>query len=117
MSEDREEHPVSGVISLLDDIYATKILLETSSEPLSPLELADRFDVTAPTVYDRIERLREYELLQVEPKLHPKGHHYRRYRVNFEQVKVKLENGGFKIEVSRTEAPVERFTRLYEGFQ
>jgi len=111
--QDPEE---AGVISLLDDEYARAILVESSREALSASALADRCDASEPTVYRRIEQLREYDLVVEQQQLDPEGHHYKTYRTRVERVTVEIEDGEYSIDVSRREVDAaDRFTRLFEG--
>lgn len=103
---------------LLEDEYARSILAETSVEPLSATELAERCNASSPTIYRRINRLQELDMLDEEQTLDPDGHHYRRFSARLEQVTIELRDGGFEVSVDRTtDDAVDRFTELYEGLR
>jgi len=103
------------LLSLLDDEYARSILIETSKEPMSADALTERCDASPPTVYRRIDRLDEHDLVQAEQELDPDGHHYKTYRARLERVSVELSDGEMDVRVDRTdENAADRFTRLYE---
>jgi predicted transcriptional regulator len=108
---------VAAVFDLLDDEYARAILIETYDETLSAEALAEACDASPSTIYRRIERLEDQQLLDVEQRLDPDGHHYKVYGANLQRVTVELTAEGFELDVDRAEDPADRFTRLYEGFK
>ncbi|SFC51892.1 Helix-turn-helix domain-containing protein [Halobiforma haloterrestris] len=118
MGEDRNGITAKTVGELLEDEYARSILAETSTKPRSAAELVDRCDASSPTVYRRVERLEELNLLKSEQKLDPDGHHYRQFSARLEQVTIKLVDGSYQVSVDRAEEDaVERFTKIYEGLR
>ena len=118
MSEDGADDQVADILSVLEDQYTRTILMETSIEPMSAQKLADRCDVADSTIYRRIERLQEHDLIAESQVLDPDGHHHKEYRARLDHVTVDLERGKFSVDVARLkEDPVDRFTRLYEGLR
>lgn len=113
MSEGDDIERIAGV---LEDPTARKILTETSTEPMSATTLSERCDVSEPTIYRRLENLRECALLVEQTQLDPEhGHHRTMYATNFERLTVELQNGQLELHVDRREDPADRFTRLIEG--
>ena len=118
MDEQPAEVAAETVGELLEDEYARSILAETSREPLSAQELVDRCDASPPTVYRRVNRLQELDMLDEEQTLDPDGHHYRQFSARLERVTIELQDGEYTVSVDRTEEDaVERFTKLYEGLR
>lgn len=118
MAEDHGQIAAETVGELLEDEYARSILAETSIKPLSATELIERCDASSPTVYRRLERLEELDMLESEQVLDPDGHHYRRFSARLERVTIELEDGTYQVSIDRTdEDAVERFTKLYEGLR
>ncbi|WP_231188859.1 helix-turn-helix domain-containing protein [Haladaptatus sp. DYF46] len=112
MSEDSD---LTEIADLLDDAYARDILATASIEPMSANELSNQCDASLPTVYRRIERLEENDLLVVEQQLDPDGHHYKTYETRLEAVNIRLEDGTYTVEITRTEKSVaDRFSTLVE---
>jgi DNA-binding transcriptional ArsR family regulator len=111
-----EELPVEEVLSLLDDEYARAILIATSTEPMSANQLAEACDASLPTVYRRINRLTDHDLLAEHTELDEDGHHYSSYEATLESVAIDLTDGELTADVSRepTDA-ADRFTELWEG--
>lgn len=111
-----EGDDIERIAAVLEDPTARKILTETSTEPMSATTLSERCDVSEPTIYRRLEELRECELLVEQTQLDPdRGHHRTMYATNFERLTVELQNGQLEIQVDRREDPADRFTRLIEG--
>ncbi len=113
-----EDATVSDLFGLLDDEYARAILTATSVEPMSASTLSDRCDASLPTIYRRLERLRECGLVTEQTELAPDGNHYSVYEARLERLEVTLENGDIEVSVTRNDEDVaDKFTRLWEGMR
>ncbi|MFC7141304.1 helix-turn-helix domain-containing protein [Halosimplex aquaticum] len=113
MSEDPDLETVAG---LLEDETARAILTETSQRPMSASTLAERCDASGPTIYRRLERLRDCDLVVERTEPDPgDGHHRKVYAPNLRRVTVELRDGSFALEIDRGEDMADRFTRLVEG--
>lgn len=78
-----EENEIERIAAVLEDATARTILTETSQEPMSATTLSDRCDVSEPTVYRRLEDLRECEVLVEHTEIDPdEGHHRTIYSTN-----------------------------------
>ncbi|MFC4542768.1 helix-turn-helix domain-containing protein [Halosolutus amylolyticus] len=111
-----EEPDVERIGTLLEDSTVRTILTETSQEPMSATTLSDRCDASQPTVYRRLEDLRECGLLVERTQLDPDGGHHRSiYSTNLERITVELEDGTLQVRIDRREDIADRFTRLIEG--
>ena len=109
--------PDEDVLHVLDDEYAKEILVETYAEPRSARRLAELCDASRSTVYRRIERLQNHDLVESRQRLDPEGHHREVYAASLQRVTVELTADGFEVSVDRTEEDAaSRFTRLYEEF-
>jgi len=108
----------SEVLALLDDEYAREILGETSEQPMSATELSDRCDASRSTIYRRIDRLTDCDLLEEQTQLDPDGHHRSVFASRLEEARVRFEDGQAVVEIERTEPAAEdvadRFTRMWE---
>lgn len=99
---------------LLADDCSRRILVETKGEPRSAAELSERTGVSEPTVYRRLERLREHDLVSEEVQPVTDGKNYSVYRARLDGVSVDLQTDGFSVTVTRRERMADRFTRLVE---
>ena len=115
MSEDSD----LGVIAeLLDDEYARDVLAATSVEPMSAEQLAEHCEASPPTVYRRLDSLREADLVDAQRKLDPDGHHYEVFTASLARVEVELEDGTYRVQIDRRERDAaDRFTELFEGLK
>jgi DNA-binding transcriptional ArsR family regulator len=111
-----EDSDIEAVAAVLEDETARTILTETSLEPMSANTLSERCDASKPTVYRRLEDLRELDLLVEQTKPDPDGgHHSTVYSTNMDRIAVELRDGKLRLEIDRREDIADRFTRLIEG--
>lgn len=107
---------VASVASLLEDDTVREILTLTSMEPMSARSLKEHCDASGPTIYRRLERLRQAEFVAARTRLDPdEGHHRKVYSPNLERVVIELDDGTLSVDVERRESMADRFTRLVEG--
>ena len=104
-----------SLADLLGDECARTILVEAKKEPCSAAELSDCAGVSEPTVYRRLERLREYDLVTEDIQPVTDGKNYKLYRTELDGIELDLSEDGFEITVSRRERMVDRFTEFVEG--
>ena len=111
-----EECDVGTVGSLLGDPTVRTILVQTDQRPMSATTLSDHCEVSQPTVYRRLEELRECDLLEERTRPDPEGGHHRTlYATNVRCMTVELDDGRLKLSIDRREDMADRFTRLIEG--
>ena len=104
-----------ALADLLGDECARTILVEAKKEPRSAAELSDCAEVSEPTVYRRLERLREYDLVTEDIQPVTDGKNYKLYRTELDGIELDLSEDGFEITVSRRERMADRFTQFVEG--
>ena len=102
------------VATVLADNVASGILRETAEEPMSAHELADALDTSPPTVYRRLDDLREHDLVTTSTRPDPDGHHTDIHRAAVSDIQVSLDDDGFTVELDRRDTPADRFTRIIE---
>lgn len=108
-----DEEELAAIASLLEDEYARSILRYTSEQPLSANDLLDRCDASKATMYRRIDRLQEHELIESYQEYDPAGHHYEVYAATLDQLSVNLDDGEFSVSLERTTDPADRMTDLF----
>lgn len=111
MSGDSEVAEVAGA---LEDRVSRCILRAAHDEHRSASDLAELCDASEPTVYRRLETLREHDLVVERGRPDEDGHHYAEYRTNVEELTVEVRSDGFSLRVRRRESPADRFTRIIE---
>lgn len=111
MSEDARE-----LFALLDDDYARAILTATSIQPMSANTLSEEIDASLPTVYRRVERLVECDLVTERTKVDDDGYHHSVYEAKLDRLTVDLDDGELHVDVEQTESDIaDRFTDMWEG--
>jgi len=114
MGEDGPD--VETVAGLLEDQTVREILTETNREPMSASRLKERCDASGPTIYRRLERLREAGFVVEQTRPDPdEGHHRSVYAPNLDRVIVDLDGHSLSVRVRRRESMADRFTRFVEG--
>lgn len=109
------ESDEEALLALLDDEYARTIIIETYREPCSANALSSACNADPSTVYRRIDRLQEQELLEAQQRLDPDGHHYKVYSAQLEHIGVDVTDDGLEIDIEYVEEEAaDTFTRLYE---
>lgn len=105
-----------ALLALLDDEYARAILVATSAEPMSANELSEEIDASVSTVYRRVDRLKDHDLIDEQLRPQPDGNHYKVYAGTLDSVEVAFDDGAVSLTVERQpEAdPADRFTRMWE---
>jgi predicted transcriptional regulator len=113
MSEDDPD--IETVAGLLEDQAVRAILTETSQEPMSATALKEHCDASGPTIYRRLERLREADFVIEQTRPDPNGGHHRQvYVPNLDRITIDLKEGSLSVDITRRERMADRFTRLVE---
>lgn len=111
-----EDCDIEDVAALLEDETVRTILTETSVEPMSASALSDQCNVSEPTIYRRLEGLRECNLIEEQTRPDPTGgHHHQVYAPRLQRITVELEDGELTLDVQREQDMADRFTDLIEG--
>lgn len=102
------------IVSLLDDEYARAVLVYTYDRTRAAEDLTERLDVAPSTIYDRLSRLVEHDLLVEQQRIDPDGHHHKVYRARLDRVVVDLTGDGIEINAERE--PIDPADRLTDAF-
>jgi len=111
---------LATVVSVLNDQYTREILVSTTDRALSAEQLIEQSDASRPTIYRRLRRLVDLDLLVERQELDPNGHHFKTYRARLDRVTIDLDADGFTTRVARStveDDAVGRLNRLYERLQ
>lgn len=115
-----EDCPPDQVFALLDDEYARSLLSATSHKPMTASELSDQCDMSVSTVYRRLNKLENCDLVKVEHIPGPDGNHKKRYEAQLDNLVVSLDEGDFDVNLqttTRTQEFADAFTDLWEGYK
>jgi DNA-binding transcriptional ArsR family regulator len=120
-----EDPALGDLLELLSDEYARDILAVTSVNPMSANQIADRCEMSLPTVYRRVSRLQEFDLIEERTRVEPGGNDYSVFIATLEEVSVSLDEGTFEAVVERTTTEsfpganesdtADRFVKMWEG--
>lgn len=103
------------VAGILEDQYSREILAAASREPIAARELATTVSADPSTVYRRLDRLEEFDLVTSHIRPTTSGHHYSVYRTRLQRVTVELDAGEYHITIERVSRdPADRLTNLFE---
>lgn len=112
-----EELDPATLFTLLDDDYARRILAHLNEKPMSAKTLSKRCDASPPTIYRRIDRLKDLDLLAEKMELDKQGNHFAVYESRFNSLSVTINDGEFTVDLSRSDDPADRFTSMWEGMR
>ncbi|KZN24666.1 transcriptional regulator [Haladaptatus sp. R4] len=103
-----------------DDIFdvlasetARDILLLSSSTAMSAGQLARECDASKPTVYRRINKLQEYDLLEQRMVIDNGGNHYNTYRTNMDRICFDIRGDEFVVTIRFEEDLIDRFVSAW----
>ncbi|MEY7848321.1 ArsR/SmtB family transcription factor [Natrarchaeobius sp. A-rgal3] len=109
-----DETPIEEVLNTIGDEHARTVLASISREPGSAKELADRLDLSQPTIYRRLDVLQEHDLVKERTLVADDGNHYKEYRCNFDSTVISLEDDEYDVRIFRKENLPDRFTQLWD---
>jgi predicted transcriptional regulator len=109
-----DDRSIEEILDTIGDQHARRVLAAISREPKSAKELGEECDLSLPTVYRRIEMLKEYELVTDRTMVAEDGNHYKVFESNFESTVISLEDDEYKVRIYRTENLPDRFSQLWD---
>ncbi|RQG89910.1 ArsR family transcriptional regulator [Natrarchaeobius halalkaliphilus] len=109
-----DEVPIEEILNTIGDEHARTVLASISREPGSAKELAERLDLSQPTIYRRIDLLQEYDLIKERTLVADDGNHYNEYTSNFNSTVISLEGDEYDVRIFREENLPDRFSRLWD---
>nr|WP_226012046.1 winged helix-turn-helix domain-containing protein [Halomicrobium salinisoli] len=115
---------LAGLLDVLSDEYARSILAATSVRPMSAKQIAEECDMSGPTVYRRVERLREHDLVEEQTRVRVGGNDYNTYAATLSEFSLQLDEGSFEATLEAAPPPefpgqheddaADRFTKMWE---
>ncbi|MFC6837759.1 ArsR/SmtB family transcription factor [Halomarina ordinaria] len=112
-----DEQHVEEILDTIGDPKARLILAEISRGPRSAKELSERCELSQPTVYRRLDMLKEHDLVVGRTTIVEDGNHFKRYECNFNSTLISLEDSEYDVRVYRNENLPDRFTQLWDDLQ
>ena len=109
-----DERSIEEILNTIGDQHARRVLAAISQDPKSAKDLAEEVDLSLPTVYRRIEMLKEYDLVKDRTLVAEDGNHYKVYESNFDSTVISLEDDEYKVRIYREENLPDRFSQLWD---
>lgn len=109
---DKEWDP-DNVLDLLGDSLAQRVLVATRARPKSAEELAEKFDVSLPTVYRRTNRLIEHGLLSDHLRADERKNQYKVFEATVSEVVIRVEDRGYEVEIKTSSTVGARFDAFW----
>ncbi|WP_156105592.1 ArsR/SmtB family transcription factor [Halobellus rufus] len=102
------------IVSLLDDHHTRSILVATSETPRSANELSDRCGVSTSSIYRRLDRLTDAELVTERTRPRSDGHHETVYVSRLDRFELTIRDGDLSWEIDRRSDDIaDQLTRLW----
>lgn len=111
MSTDR---PIEEILDTMGDQHARRVLVALSKDELSAKNLSEETGLSLPTIYRRIEMLKEHDLVNEKTIVAEDGNHYRVFECNFDSTLIRLSDDEFDVRIYRTENLPSRFENLWD---
>lgn len=109
-----EERPIEDILDTMGDEHARHVLIALSQGQLSAKELSDETGLSLPTIYRRIEMLKEHDLVDEKTVVADDGNHYRVFECQFNSTLIRLSDDKFDVRIYRTENLPDRFDNLWD---
>lgn len=119
MTDDGEmaDADLATVVSLLDDEHVRSILVATSERPHSASELGDRCGLSTSSIYRRLDRLTDADLVGERTRPRSDGHHETVYVCRLDRFELTVRDGDLSWGVDRQSDDVaDQLTRLWGKF-
>jgi predicted transcriptional regulator len=96
-----EEPPdIQTLLDALED-QDCRTILENLEEPMTAQEISDSSSIPLSTTYRKLDLLSEASLVDEITEIRGDGHHTTRYTVNFQTLKIALNDQEFDVEIER----------------
>ncbi|QLG60661.1 ArsR/SmtB family transcription factor [Halorarum salinum] len=105
------------VVSLLDDEHVRSMLVATSETPLSANELSEHCGVSASSIYRRLDRLADADLVGERTRPRSDGHHETVYVSRLDRFELAIGDGDLSWDLDRRRDDVaDQLTRMWGRF-
>ncbi len=109
-----DERPIEEILGTMGDRNARRVLIALSRKQRSAKDLSDETELSLPTIYRRIEMLKEHDLVTEKTVVADDGNHYRVFECNFNSTLIRLSDDEFDVRIYRTENLPARFDKLWD---
>lgn len=113
---DKEWEP-QDILDVFSDETSRDIIALASVQPVTAEEIGDHLDLSAPTVYRRLNALIDYQLLREERHVESNGRQYRSFETTVKRVNFEVEAGEISVDIAFDQDLVERFEKFWDDFE
>lgn len=107
-----KEWTPANVLDLFGDRIARATLVIASDQPVAVKDLAEKFDVSNPTIYRRIDPLVEANLLQEYDHISPDGNKFCKYQTAVDEVNISIDEDGYTLDLQIRQDLTEGFEAM-----
>lgn len=102
------------VLDALEDTDCRRIVRQLD-EPMTAQEVSEVTDIPQSTAYRKLDLLSDATIVDEVTEIRQDGHHTTRYLVDFDEVRIALDEGReFEVEIARpARSPDEQLARLW----
>jgi DNA-binding transcriptional ArsR family regulator len=105
---------MTAVLDTLGDEISLQLLAALKDTPQSVATLAQTVEVSQPTVYRRLEDLKDQNLVTTTDCVGEDGNHYTVYKTTFEKTVIRLEaNGEYTVSLRSNGNLSDNFSHLW----
>ncbi|MEF8777472.1 MAG: helix-turn-helix domain-containing protein [Natronomonas sp.] len=105
------------LLELLGEERVREILVATSREAMSARDLSETCDVAPSTIYRRVERMIEHDLLVERTQIESDGSHHSVYKANVDHLDVDIDDGTIDVSMHVREDAAQRFSRIWNDIR
>lgn len=98
------------LLTLLGDDFTRDILATLGDESLPAREIADRADISRPTVYRRLNRLEDAGVVETTMSIHLDGKHRKQFQIVLDEVEISLVGDLVVVDVVGEPSPAQDST-------
>lgn len=109
-----DERALEDVLDTIGDEGARRILAAINRDPRPAKELAAETGLSLPTVYRRLDRLEEHDLVTERTAVAADGNHRGVYASNFDSTVIALQDDGYRVRIRHRDDPSDRFSLLWD---
>ena len=109
-----EEPAIDDLATVVDDDCMRCLLVHAYDQYMTVNELAEHCDVSASTVYRRLELLQDLDLVQEQTQPDQDGHHSTAYQTTLDTLTITVTDDGFEAQVQRENTMAKRLTDIVE---
>lgn len=106
-----------NVLDVFGDQVARAILVLASERPVGVPDVADRLDVSDPTVYRRIGPLVEANLLEERRCIDRDGNQHKEYETILDEVTFSVENGSYTVDIQVDQDLTDDFESMWSDLE